>query len=74
MKQLWGGAIVVSLLATNLTAHPPRWHWQVTADVRPTDRGGMLELYVATNNDAVIVSVVVVDPEGGLFDGEVRMS
>lgn len=45
---------------------------QVTAEWRPGDNGGPLELLVSTNNDAVIVSVVIVDPEGGLFGGEVR--
>lgn len=37
----------------------------------PGDQGGELELRLSTNNDAVIVSVVVVDPDGGLFGGEV---
>ncbi|CAM9136269.1 unnamed protein product [Ectocarpus sp. 12 AP-2014] len=43
-----------------------KWH--------PSDNGGPLELHVSTNNDAVIVSIVVLDPEGRLFDGETLVS
>ncbi|CAM9164147.1 unnamed protein product [Ectocarpus sp. 4 AP-2014] len=38
------------------------------------DNGGPLELHVSTNNDAVIVTIVVLDPEGRLFDGETLVS
>ncbi|CAM9237290.1 unnamed protein product [Ectocarpus sp. 6 AP-2014] len=41
---------------------------------RPSDNGGPLELHVSTNNDAVIVSIVVLDPDGRLFDGETLVS
>lgn len=43
----------------------------MAATLRPGERGEPLELVVSTNNDALIVSVIAVDPEGGLFGGEV---
>lgn len=43
---------------------------QLTADWCVSNTGGPLELHVSTNNDAVITSIVVVDPEGRVFGGE----
>lgn len=44
---------------------------QVSADWLSSE-SGPLALHVSTNNDAVIASIVVFDPDGGLFSGEVR--
>lgn len=43
---------------------------KVRADWLSSD-SNPLELHVSTNNDAVIASIVVFDPDGGLFGGEV---
>ncbi|CAM9176651.1 unnamed protein product [Ectocarpus sp. 12 AP-2014] len=52
--------------AIPLNTEATEWHL--------SDNGGPLELHVSTNNDAVIVSIVVLDPEGRLFDGETLVS
>eukprot|EP00903_Cladosiphon_okamuranus_P009887 g9391.t1 len=46
---------------------------EVSADWLSRDRGP-LELHVSTNNDAVIASIVVFDPNGGFFGGEPLVS
>ena len=62
-----GFTFIDSFLA--LDVPPPqqvRAHW-LSSESKP------LELHVSTNNDSVIASIVVFDPDGGLFGGEVCM-
>lgn len=51
---------------------PPLFPPKVTVELCPGERGAPLALKLSTNNEALIVSVVVVDPDGELFHGEVR--
>ncbi|CAM9166780.1 unnamed protein product, partial [Hapterophycus canaliculatus] len=44
------------------------------ANWRVSDKGGPLELQVSTNNEAVIMSIAIVDPEGRVFGGETLVS
>ncbi|CAM9655156.1 unnamed protein product, partial [Discosporangium mesarthrocarpum] len=43
---------------------------EVKAKLQPNTRDGGLELLISTNNEAVIASVVAIDLDGGLFEGE----
>lgn len=45
---------------------------QVVATLHSGERAEPLQLVVSTNNDALIASVVAVDPDGGLFGGKVK--
>lgn len=56
---------------------PTRFHllwiclaWQVHVSLHPGGRDTPLEFRVTTNNEALIVSVIATDPEGGLFGDE----
>ena len=43
---------------------------QISLDVAAPAHGGGFELIVATSNETYVVGVVVLDTDGGLFDGE----